>query len=82
MTVKRVVALLGAVLLSSAAFAQTHKLNIGYTPGGDQLALFVAKDKGFYEKHGIDATLTRLPTAPQGVQALVSYMKDFEKKHV
>jgi NitT/TauT family transport system substrate-binding protein len=71
-TVKRIFAVLGALLLSSAAFGQPHKLNIGYTPGADQLALFVAKDKGFYEKQGIDATLTRLPTAPQGVQALVS----------
>ena len=56
----------------ATAQAQQHKLNIGFTPGADQLALFVAKEQGFYEKHGIDATLTRLPTAPQGVQALVS----------
>src|ERR1700728_1064029 len=64
-----VAAMFGA---TQAAPATEYSLNIGYTPGGDQLALFVAKEKGFYAKHGIDATVTRLTTAPTGVQGLVA----------
>src|ERR1700722_2464128 len=67
------------VALGAAMFVGTHAapaadytLNIGYTPGGDQLAVFVAKEKGFYAKHGIDGTVTRLTTAPTGVQGLVA----------
>ena len=64
----------GAIIFGGvhAAPAADYTLNIGYTPGGDQLALFVAKEKGFYAKHGIDATVTRLTTAPTGVQGLVA----------
>src|ERR1700688_4714869 len=67
-----VIALFAMVCGAHTVQAADYTLNIGYTAGGDQLALLVAKEKGFYEKHGIDATVTRLTTAPTGVQGLVA----------
>jgi len=66
------IALLTMGFAAQITGAADYTLNIGYTPGGDQLALFVAKEKGFYERHGIDATVTRLTTAPTGVQGLAA----------
>jgi NitT/TauT family transport system substrate-binding protein len=51
-----------AALLSSVALAQT-KVNIGYSPAADFTPVFAAKDKGFFEKRGLDVTLTRIPLA-------------------
>ena len=51
-----------AALLSSVAVAQT-KVNIGYSPAADFTPVFAAKDKGFFEKRGLDVTLTRIPLA-------------------
>ena len=56
--------LLAAALAASslAAFAQT-KLVVGYTPANAFMPAFVAKDKGFFAKRGLDVTLQ---TVPQG----------------
>jgi NitT/TauT family transport system substrate-binding protein len=48
----------GATMILPATAQQ--KLIIGYTGANDFLAAFVAKDKGFFEKRGIDVTLTRI----------------------
>lgn len=47
--------------LLAGTFAQTTKITIGYPPATDFLAVYAAKEKGMFEKHGLDATLTRLP---------------------
>jgi len=44
------------------AFAQT-KIVLGYTPANAFMPAFVAKDKGFFAKRGLDVTLQ---TVPQG----------------
>ena len=44
------------------AAAQT-KLIVGYTPANALMPAFVAKDKGFFAKRGLDVTLQ---TVPQG----------------
>lgn len=57
-----VVALAAAAWTSgtpSRSAAQT--MTIGYTSGADTLPLFVAKDEGFFKKHGLDVEL--LPIA-------------------
>jgi NitT/TauT family transport system substrate-binding protein len=67
-------ALVGAVLLGSfalAAGAET-KLNVGYVPVSDFLPLMVAKDKGIFEKHGLDVTPTKIMLASNVPAALVS----------
>lgn len=64
------VALIGAAL-ASAALAQT-KVNIGYSPAADFTPVFAAKDKGFFEKRGLDVTLTRIPLASNIPAAIVS----------
>jgi NitT/TauT family transport system substrate-binding protein len=49
-----------AAALAAGAAAQT-KITIGYTGANTFIPAFVAKDKGFFQKHGIDATLQRIP---------------------
>src|SRR5215470_18081097 len=63
--------LLQAASLTSA-FAQAAKVAIGYPPATDFLAVYVAKDKGFFDKHKIDATVTRLPVVTNIPSAIVS----------
>jgi NitT/TauT family transport system substrate-binding protein len=50
------------VAFSAHAAAQT-KLIVGYTPANAFMPAFVAKDKGFFAKRGLDVTLQ---TVPQG----------------
>jgi NitT/TauT family transport system substrate-binding protein len=54
------------------AFAQPAKVTIGYPPATDFLPVYVAKEKGFFDKHNIDATPTRLPVVTNIPSALVS----------
>jgi NitT/TauT family transport system substrate-binding protein len=68
---KRVLALLVGALAAFAAFAQT-KVNVGYSPAADFTPVFAAKDKGFFEKRGLDVTLTRIALASNIPSALVS----------
>ena len=56
----------------AAAAAQPVKVTIGYPPATDFLPAYVAKEKGFFDRHNIDATLTRLPVVTNIPPALVS----------
>jgi NitT/TauT family transport system substrate-binding protein len=54
---------LAAVLAASIAPVPSDgqamtKLNVGYPPANDFVPAFLAKDQGFFEKHGLDVTLT------------------------
>lgn len=49
---------LAALALPAPLSAQTTKLTIGYPPANDFLPAFVAKDQGFFDKRGLDVTLT------------------------
>jgi NitT/TauT family transport system substrate-binding protein len=60
-----------AALAAVAAPAQT-KVNIGYVTASDFLPAFVAKEKGIFQKHGIDATLTKIALAPNVAGAIVA----------
>jgi NitT/TauT family transport system substrate-binding protein len=69
--VRKAFAFLLAALAASAALAQT-KINIGFSPAADFTPVFAAKDKGYFEKRGLDATLTRIPLASNIPAAIVS----------
>jgi NitT/TauT family transport system substrate-binding protein len=58
--------------LVTSSLAQPAKITIGYPPATDFLPAYVAKDKGFFEKHNIDATLTRLPVVTNIPPAILS----------
>jgi len=60
-----------SALAATAALAQT-KVNIGYSPAADFTPVFAGKDKGFFEKRGLDVTLTRIPLASNIPAAIVS----------
>lgn len=62
---------LGALLVSSAAIAQT-KIVVGYTAVPDFAAAFIAKERGFFDKHRLDVTLQQLPLTSNVPPALVS----------
>jgi len=62
---------LGALLVSSAAIAQT-KIVVGYTAVPDFAAAFIAKERGFFDKHKLDVTLQQLPLTSNVPPALVS----------
>ena len=61
-----------AALAAFPAAAQQPKANIGYIGAADFAPLFVAKDKGLFDKHGLDATLTRAQIAPNVGPAIIS----------
>jgi NitT/TauT family transport system substrate-binding protein len=47
-----------SVACAAGVAAEPRKVTIGYSPILDSLTAFIAKDKGLFAKHGIDATLT------------------------
>jgi NitT/TauT family transport system substrate-binding protein len=70
------VGLIGCALVcslggSQIADAQT-KISIGYTAAGDFLPAFVALEKGYFAKRGLDASFTRVALASNIPAALIS----------
>ena len=61
-----------AAAFFTPAIAEPIKMNMGYATASDYLAVFVAKDKGYFEKNNIDATLTRVPIITNVPPALLS----------
>jgi len=57
--------------LAAQAGAQT-KLTLGYTGANAFMAAFVAKDQGFFAKHGLDVTLQLVPVGSTVPGALAS----------
>lgn len=51
--------------------SELDQITIGYSRLRISLPIFVAKEKGFFEKHGLDATLVMYDTAQPLMQALV-----------
>jgi NitT/TauT family transport system substrate-binding protein len=70
----RTLALIAAsiIALSSPAAAQTKKIAIGYASASDFLPAFIGKEKGCFEKRGLDVTLTRIPIVGNIPPALVA----------
>jgi NitT/TauT family transport system substrate-binding protein len=63
---------LAVFYLATPAIAEPAKVAIGYPPATDFLAVYVAKEKGFFDKHNIDATPTKLPVVTNIPSAVVS----------
>jgi NitT/TauT family transport system substrate-binding protein len=61
-----------SLLTGGASAAELQKINVGYVPVADFAPLFVAKDKGIFEKHGLDVTLTKILLASNVPGALVA----------
>ncbi len=57
---RRVLLAAATLAAMNAPLAAQQKIVIGYTGANDFLAAFVAKDKGYFEKRGLDVTLTRI----------------------
>src|SRR3954465_14625275 len=57
--IRRILALV-LVACAAPAIAQT-KIVLGYTPANAFMPAFVAKDKGFFAKRGLDVTLQAVP---------------------
>ena len=57
---------------TAASAADLQKISVGYVPVADFAPLFVAKDKGFFEQHGLDVTLTKILLASNVPGALVA----------
>lgn len=74
--ISRVRTLACAVLLSLGGLppvlAQQARLNVGYIPASDIVPLYIAKEKGFFEKRNVDATLTRIALSPNMPAAIMS----------
>jgi NitT/TauT family transport system substrate-binding protein len=74
--ISRASALASAALFSlgclSPVFAQQAQLNVGYIPASDIVPLFIAKEKGFFEKRNVKVTLTRVGLAPNMPAAIIS----------
>jgi NitT/TauT family transport system substrate-binding protein len=70
---RTLVALLAVVagLISTPLSAQT-KLTLGYSPAHAFMPAFVAKDQGFFARHGLDVTLQMLPLGPMVPNAIAS----------
>jgi NitT/TauT family transport system substrate-binding protein len=65
----------GSVFLAGAVgevVAEPAKVAIGYPTATDFLPVFVAKEKGYFDNHNIDATPTRVPVVTNIPPALVS----------
>ena len=61
-----------ASVCAAPAIAEPAKVAIGYPPATDFLAVYVAKEKGFFAKHNIDATPTKFPVVTNIPSAIVS----------
>ena len=64
-------AALGLAAAAASAGAET-KILIGYTGANTFVPAFVAKDKGFFAKNGLDVTLQRIPVGSTIPGALLS----------
>ena len=66
--------LAAAVVAASltSVMAEPIKMELGYATASDYLAVFVAKEKGYFDKNNINATLTRVPIITNVPPALVS----------
>jgi NitT/TauT family transport system substrate-binding protein len=57
--------------------SQLTPVNIGYVPYADDVALFLAKEKGIFKKHGLDVTLTPAQSPTAVVASMVSGQQQF-----
>lgn len=69
-------ALLGLAVFASANAAELEKITVGYVPVADFAPAYMAKDKGYFEQHGLDVTMTKVALASNVPGALVANSLD------
>ena len=62
----------GLVALAMSGARAADKISVGYIPVDDFIPNFIAVDKGFYAKHGLDVNLVIIPLATNVPAALFS----------
>ncbi|MDB5875447.1 MAG: hypothetical protein JWQ07_4889 [Ramlibacter sp.] len=74
LTRRRAAALAAGLLLDAGVWAQGKKtaLVVGYTATPEFGAIFVAKEQGIFDRHGLDVTLQLITASPNVPAAVVS----------
>jgi NitT/TauT family transport system substrate-binding protein len=74
----RSVIAIGLLFISSSVWAspETTKLKLAYIPISNFLTAYVAKDKGYFDAHGLDVTLIPINQGNTGVAGIVSKSVD------
>jgi NitT/TauT family transport system substrate-binding protein len=62
---------------SSGGSGQATSITVGYVPYSDDVALFLAKDKGFFARHGLNVTLTAAANPVAVVSSMISGQVQF-----
>jgi NitT/TauT family transport system substrate-binding protein len=57
---------------STTATTQLKSLNVGYLPNNGHAIIFVAKEKGFFEKEGLDVNLFQFQNSAEGTNAIIA----------
>jgi len=56
--------------------AKLTPLNVGYLPNNGHALIFIAKEKGFFEKNGLDVTLSQFQNSAEGTNAILAKKVD------
>lgn len=72
MRASAVLGALGLIALAMGGARAADKISVGYIPVDDFIPNFIAVDKGFYAKHGLDVNLVIIPLATNVPAALFS----------
>ena len=67
----------GAAGTGSGSSGHTTSITVGYVPYADDDALFLARDKGFFARHGLNVTLTPAANPIAVVSSMVSGQEQF-----
>jgi NitT/TauT family transport system substrate-binding protein len=65
-------AILCGLLQASPALSQATKIAVGYPPAPDFLPAYVAKEKGYFDKRGLDVSMTRIALGSNIPAAMVA----------
>lgn len=56
--------------------AQLKTLNVGYLPNNGHALIFIAKEKGYFEKEGLDVNLFQFQNSAEGTNAIIAQKID------
>jgi NitT/TauT family transport system substrate-binding protein len=74
--ISSILAACACLVLVAPAWGQSLKLAIGYVPNGDFIPVFIAQEKGYFAKAGLETTLTPIPIPSNVPAALTSQSID------
>ena len=61
---------------SSGTQTQLKSLNVGYLPNNGHALIFIAKEKGYFEKEGLDVNLLQFQNSAEGTNAIIAKKVD------